>query len=62
MSVSDAVHRKKAAVGIVAIALLLAFTILAVLGFISGLVWIIADCVVAAAANLIFRRIGRPQL
>jgi uncharacterized membrane protein len=55
-------RNKKRAVGAVAIALLLLFTVLAILGYIPLLLWIAADLVVAAVANLLFRRIGRAPL
>lgn len=54
------VRRKKNVVGIIAIALLLLFTILTLAGIITALEWIIADLVVAVIANLILRRIGKP--
>lgn len=54
------VRRKKNIVGIIAIALLLLFTILTLAGIITALEWIIADLVVAVIANLILRRIGKP--
>jgi hypothetical protein len=54
-------RRKKNIVGIVAIVLLVVFTILALLGILSGWGWVIADLIVAAVANLILRRIGRPK-
>jgi hypothetical protein len=53
------VRQRKRAVGIVAIVLLLVFTVLGILGYISFIIWVLADLVVAAIANLIFRRIGR---
>ena len=56
---SENVRRRKRSIGIVAVALLLVFTILAILGYISFLVWIIADLVVALIANLMLRRIGK---
>ena len=65
MSTSDLpenIRNKKRAVGVVAIALLLIFTALAILGYIPFLVWIIADLVVAGIANLLLRRIGRVPL
>jgi hypothetical protein len=52
-------RRKKNAVGVVAIALLLVFTVLAFAGVLSVIEWIIADLIVAVIANLILRRIGR---
>ncbi len=57
----DSTQRKKRIVGIVAIALLLIFTILAIIGVLSALEWIIADLIVAAIANLIFKAIGRDR-
>lgn len=54
------VRKKKNIVGIIAIALLLLFTILTLAGIITALEWIIADLVVAVIANLILRRIGKP--
>ncbi len=56
---SDEVRRKKRIVGAIAIVFLLFFTVLAVLQFISLIVWIIADLVVALIANFLFRRIRR---
>jgi hypothetical protein len=56
---SRSVRRKKNAVGVVAIALLLFFTVLAFAGTLSFMEWIVADLVVAVVANLILRRIGR---
>ena len=56
------IRRKKRIVGIVAIALLILFTILSLVGIISGTLWIIADLIVAVIANLIFRKIGNPKL
>ncbi|MGD6851859.1 MAG: hypothetical protein ACQCN6_07365 [Candidatus Bathyarchaeia archaeon] len=63
MSADDIqVQRKKRAVGVVAIVLLLVFTVLALIGYISIIVWVAADLVVAGVANLLFRRIGRKPL
>ena len=56
------IRRKKRIIGVVAIALLLAFTVLALVGYISFLVWIVADLVVAGVANLLLRRVGRVPL
>jgi len=53
--------RKKNVVGIIAIALLIVFTILALFGILSVWGWIIADLIVAFIANVILRRIGRPK-
>ncbi len=57
----DSTQRKKRIVGIVAIALLLLFTILAIVRVLSVLEWIIADLIVAAVANLILKEIGRDR-
>jgi hypothetical protein len=53
------VRRKKNMVGMIAIALLLVFTVLAFADVLSFVEWIIADLIVAVVANLILRRIGR---
>jgi hypothetical protein len=57
----DSTQTKKRIVGIVAIALLLLFTILAIVRALSVLEWIIADLIVAAVANLILKEIGRDR-
>jgi hypothetical protein len=54
-----AARRKKRFVGVVAVALLLLFTVLAFIRVFSLLEWLIADVAVAFVANLIFRRLGR---
>jgi 4-amino-4-deoxy-L-arabinose transferase-like glycosyltransferase len=48
----------KRAVGVVAIVLLLMFTVLAFVGVFSLIEWLIADVVVALVANLILKRVG----
>ncbi len=53
------IRNQKRAIGAIAITLLLLFTVLYFLGRISFLVWILADLVTAALANLLLRRIGR---
>jgi len=58
----DKVLQKKRIVGAIAIALLLLFTVLAILGYLSFIVWVLLDLVVAGIANLLFRRIGRVPL
>jgi hypothetical protein len=55
-------RNKKRAVGVIAIALLLLFTVLAIMGYINFLVWVMADLIVAAVANLLFRHLGRVPL
>ena len=57
--VPDKLRQRKRAIGIIAIALLLLFTILDFLGVITLIVWILADLAVALIANLLLRRIGR---
>lgn len=58
----DKARMQKRTVGVIAVVLLLVFTVLALLQYISLIVWIIADLVVALIANLLFRRIGREPL
>jgi hypothetical protein len=53
------IRRRKIAVGIIAVALLLVFTVLAILQFITFIEWVLGDLVVAGVANLLFKRIGR---
>jgi hypothetical protein len=60
-STSDEV-KKKQLIGVVAVAFLLAFTILGFLGYFSWFVWVIADLIVAGVANLLLRRISRKSL
>ena len=55
----DELRRRKRTIGLIAIALLLLFTVLALLGVISFIVWILADLAVALIANLLLRRVGR---
>jgi hypothetical protein len=52
-------RRMKRAVGVVAIALLLLFTVLAFIRVFSLLDWLIGDVAVALVANLILSRVGR---
>jgi hypothetical protein len=58
----EKIRRRKRTIGIIAIALLLLFTILAFLNVISFIVWVFADLVVAAIANLLLRRVERVNL
>ncbi len=62
MSETQKVRQTKRAIGAIAIALLLLFTVLALLGYIDFLVWIILDLVVALVANLLFRRLNKQSL
>jgi hypothetical protein len=56
---SAEIRRKKNTVGIIAITLLLLFTILTLTGIITPFDWIIADLIVAVIANLILKSIGK---
>jgi hypothetical protein len=55
-------RQKKRTVGIVAIVLLLVFTVLALAQVIDWFVWVIADLIVAAVANLLLRKLGSRPL
>ena len=55
----EKIRNQKRVIGVIAITLLLLFTVMAFLGWISFLVWVLADLVVAAVANLLLRRVGR---
>jgi len=56
---AEKTRNKKRAIGAIAIVLLLIFTALAILGYIDFIIWVVADLVVAAVANLLLRRVGR---
>ena len=58
----EKLRRRKRTIGIIAIALLLLFTVLALLDVISLIVWVLADLAVALIANLLLRRVGRVNL
>ena len=58
----EKIRRKKRVIGIIAISLLLGFTVLAFSGAISLIVWVLADLVVAGIANVLFRRVERVNL
>jgi hypothetical protein len=58
----EKIRQKKRVVGIIAIVFLLLFTVLAFAQVIDWLVWVIADLIVAAVANLLLRRIGQRPL
>ena len=58
----EKIRNQKRIIGAIAIALLLIFTILAFLGRISFIVWVLADLIVAALANLLLRRVGRKPI
>jgi len=55
------VRKIKVTVGAIAIAFLLLFMILAIIGTFSLGEWLIADVAVALVANLIFRTVGRQR-
>jgi hypothetical protein len=61
-NLSPEIRRKKRMIGIIAIALLLLFTVLAIARVISFIAWIIGDLVVALIANLLLKKIGRVNL
>jgi hypothetical protein len=58
-SKSDTVRKTKNRIGMVAILLLVLFTILALVRVLSALEWIILDLIVALVANILLRRAGR---
>jgi len=58
----ERINQRKRTIGIIAITLLLVITVLAILLHISFLIWVVADLVVAAVANLLLRRVGRTPL
>jgi len=58
---SGSIRKKKNIVGVVAIALLLLFTALAIARVLSLVEWIIADLVVAVIANLILKTMGKER-
>ena len=58
----EKIRRRKRTIGIIAITLLLLFTVLAILQVISFIVWVLADLVVAGIANFLLRRVGRVNL
>ena len=58
----EKIRQRKRTIGVIAIILLLIITVLAIFLHISFLVWVVADLVVAAVANLLLRRVGRMPL
>ena len=58
---SRGVRKTKATVSAIAIAFLLLFLILGIIGVFSLGEWLIADAVVALVANLILRMVGRQR-
>jgi hypothetical protein len=59
---SEKIRQRKRVIGIIAIAMLLLFTILAILQLISFIIWVFADLIVASIANLLLKRAGRVNL
>jgi hypothetical protein len=58
----EKIRRQKRAIGIVAVALLLIITVLAIFLHTNFLIWVLADLIVAGIANLLLKRLGRtPQ-
>ena len=58
----EKIRKRKRAIGIVAVILLLVITVLAILLKISFIIWVLADLIVAGVANLLLRRVGRRPL
>ena len=58
---SSGVRKTKVTVGAIAIAFLLLFTSLGVIGVFSLDEWLIADVLVALVANIILRTVGRQR-
>jgi hypothetical protein len=58
----EKIRNQKRTIGVVSIALLLLFTVLAIANQISFIVWVVLDLVVAAIANLLLRRVGSRPL
>jgi hypothetical protein len=59
---TEKINQRKRTIGVIAITLLLVITGLAIFMHISFLVWVVADLVVAAVANLLLRRVGKTPL
>jgi len=53
----EATQRKRI-IGIVAVALIVIVTIFAILGRLTFIEWILADVVIAAISNILFRKFG----
>ncbi len=56
---TEKIRQRKRAIGIIAIVLILLFTVLAITQVIAWYIWVLGDLVVAGVANLLLRRIGR---
>jgi len=59
---AEKVRKQKRLIGIVAVALLLVVTVLAIYYHINFIVWVLIDLVIAGVANLLLRRVGRVPL
>jgi hypothetical protein len=51
-------RNKKRTIGAIAIIMLLIFTALAILNYIDFIVWVLADLIVAAVANILLKRVS----
>jgi hypothetical protein len=58
----EKIRKRKRAIGIVAVILLLVITVVAILLKTSFIIWVLADLIVAGVANLLLRRVGRRPL
>jgi len=59
---AEKVRKQKRLTGIVAVALLLVVTVLAIYYHVNFIVWVLIDLVIAGVANLLLRRVGRVPL
>ena len=59
---AEKVRKQKRLIGIVAVALLLVVTVLAIVARLNFIVWVLIDLVIAGVANLLLRRVGRVPL
>jgi lysylphosphatidylglycerol synthetase-like protein (DUF2156 family) len=60
-SQTDSARKAKKRIGYIAIAMLILFTVLALIRILSTLEWIILDLIVALVANIMLRRVGKSQ-
>ena len=59
---AEKVRKQKRLIGIVAVALLLIVTVIAIAARLNFIVWVLVDLVIAGVANLLLRRVGRVPL
>jgi hypothetical protein len=59
---AEKVRKQKRLIGIVAVALLLIVTVIAIAARLNFIVWVLIDLVIAGVANLLLRRVGRVPL